>query len=352
MEARHILEMCAHVISNPQFWASSEEALKNLRRFLRMSQHACLLLGAQLPREYIKRLHFQAVLVGFTDDSEEERGALQALKTSLEEAPAQVGDAIEELHPLVIAQTCTMVQELIDLTPEVRDLIRDTLVAATEHFAASTPPHAQAGMVLLTRISQDLEGVRILTQAERPVQALTLDAVIFELNYLIGYFGSDDARAQRWLQLKEDERLSHDDGTFPSIKDFVGYTLLNVLPDLGGLELRQHVTERYSEYKFLCGYKHGHAGNTRRAASKPLPNGGVIFTPEPKQDNVETWLTLVGIWKGLYLSLSVGLNAFYQFSYETPELNGRLIGLVDRLSKLDKEHNELERVTGLSAASS
>lgn len=348
--ARHIFGMCAHVVGNSEFWSSEEEAAQNLRRFLRMSQHACLLLGARLPRDYVKRLHFQAVLVGFTDDSEEEAAAFQALNATSNEAPSEVGKAIEAAQPFVVAQTCTMVQELLDITPEVRGLIRDTLLAATEHFSASTPAHARAGMVLLTRISQDLEGVRILAQAERPAQALTLDAVIFELSYLIGYFGADEARAERWLRLKDDERLAHDDGSFPTIKDFVGYTLLNVLPNLQGRDLREKVAERYSEYKFLCGFKHGHAGNTRRAATSPLPGGGWLYAPDPQQDYLETWLTLVGIWKGLYLALTVGLNAFYQFSHHTPELGRRLEALADRLTKLDTEHAELERVTGIQGS--
>lgn len=343
-EARRVFDLCTHAVENADFWVSKEEALKNLRRFLRMSQHACLLLGTRLPREYVRQVHFQAILMGFTDDTEEEAAAFEALRTSLKEAPMTVGETLGETHPFVIAQTSTMVQDLIDLTPEVRELIRDTLVAATAHFADVTPSYAQAGMLLLTRISQDLEGVRVLSQAERPVQALTLDAVIFELSYLIGYFGTDESRAQRWLPLEGDQRLVHDDGTFPSIKDFVGYTLVNAVPTLQGQDLREKVAERYKEYKFLCGFKHGHAGNTRRAAASPLASGGLMFTPEPQRDNLETWLTLVGLWKGLYLTLSVGLNAFYQFSYETPDLKRRLEDLVGRLSRLDKENAELERL--------
>ena len=346
-EARRLLGMCELVVNRPDFWASQTEALKNLHLFLRRSQHACLLLGARLPREEVKRLHLLAVAVGFTDDSDEEAEALQALEAAQRDAPAEVLQDVAALQPFVIAQTCDVVQELIDLTPDVRALIHDTLAAATEHFGASTPAHATAGMLLLTRISQDLDGVRILTRAERPAQALTLDAVIFELSYLIGYFGTDQVRAERWLLLEEDGRLAHDDGTFPSIKDFVGYTMLNVLPELRGQDLRDVVAKRYQEYKFLCGYKHGHSGNTRRAASSPRREGGLTFTPEPQQDYLETWLTMVGIWKGLYLTLSVALNAFYQFSFERQDLTSRTEKILDRLVCIDKEHDELETATGI-----
>lgn len=344
-KALRLLAMCDQVLHSSDHWGSSQEALENLRLLLIRSQHACLLLGARLPREEVKRLHLLAVAVGFTDDSDEEGAALQALEGAQEAASAEVAQDMALVHPFVVAQTCDVVQELIDLIPDVRALIHDTLLAATEHFGTSTPSHATVGMLLLTRISQDLDGVRVLTHAERPVQALTLDAVIFELSYLIGYFGSDDARADRWLRLKEDGQLAHDDGSPLSIRDFVKFTMLNAAPDLRGQALRDVIADRYQEYKFLCGYKHGHSGNTQRAASSLHSGGGLTYTPEPQQDYLETWLTLVGIWKGTYLTLNVALKAFYQFGFRRDDLSKRMATLLDRLISIDDEHAEIENTT-------
>ena len=118
--------------------------------------------------------------------------------------------------------------------------------------AAPELPHAQVRLsrkvatVLMVRLSNDLRGVALLALRGYSLQAAALAASMFEVAHCIGYIGSDDSRAEAWV--------NHQDPTKPfrSVKSLTE----DVAKDLGLDDPAKASAVQYRVYRQLCLAKH------------------------------------------------------------------------------------------------
>jgi hypothetical protein len=101
------------------------------------------------------------------------------------------------------------------LAPEWR-AARETFRGASElaracsaHAAEVEPQtHAlHAQHILLARVAEDLAGLIVLSAVGYEMQAIVLSASAYEVGHLSAFIGDSEARAQRWLDWKEHDRM-------------------------------------------------------------------------------------------------------------------------------------------------
>lgn len=153
----------------------------------------------------------------------------------LKEAEEQ---ATEYLEPHLHLPTDVLVgaHQLLGLAVEAINL----------RYGGRPPLSARVVIRLAARVGNDLSGIRILTGYGYSSQAMSVGASVCELAFSISYIGSDDNRAQGWLD--------HGDPTRPfrSVTDLIKEATLQ-LP----VEARTEAfNSAYRVYRQFCMAKH------------------------------------------------------------------------------------------------
>jgi transcriptional regulator with XRE-family HTH domain len=154
---------------------------------------------------------------------------------------------------------------------------------------------------LLIRLANDLRSAALLALRGYPLQSAALVSSIYETTYTIAYIGSDEGRAQQWID--------HDDPTqpFKNIRALTKETILR----LGLPKPEDFIAKQYLIYRQLCMAKHAnpllqqHHG-IRREGTYWIASIG----PDVTEDAVRV------AWFALEHASGLGLMALKSFAIE------------------------------------
>jgi hypothetical protein len=269
-----------------------DEANKNerLTNLIQCAHSAFIALPLGLPREAMDEYFRLYVLQAMTDDSREELQAARLL-AEFEEKNWAHQALLEDVKPRAeeaIAMTEALTQEQLQSLRQLRELIADVLSEQATQGPIERNTPAFAAAVLLARIQHDLEGARVLVEARRPHQAMTLVAALYEMVFLIGYIGKSRERATKWLCLPPDQSLD-------SVKKLVAGAIYSLLPDMSGLERQAEMDSLYQMYRQLCRFKHGSAEVVQDGAGHYQQDGQFTFYLENSGAHFETWLLFAAV---------------------------------------------------------
>jgi len=105
---------------------------------------------------------------------------------------------------------------------------------------------------LLLRLTNDLRCIDMLVSRGYPLQAGTLASSVFEIAYTIIFIGSDEARAQRWIDHDDPKRA------FCTVRNMVESSLnkRGKLMSLSNEDIKERVESEYRIYRQFCWPKH------------------------------------------------------------------------------------------------
>lgn len=320
--------------------ANKNERLTNL---IQCAHSAFIALPLGLPRETMDEYFRLYVLQAMTDDSQEELQAARLLAEFEEKnwahqaLPEDVKPSVEE----AIAMTEALMQEQLQSLCQLRELIADALSeqAAQGPIERNTPAFAAA--VLLARIQHDLEGVRVLVEARRPHQAMTLVAALYEMVFLVGYIGKSRERAAKWFRLAPDQSLD-------SVKKLVAGAIYNLLPEMSGLERQAETDGMYQMYRQLCRFKHGSAEVVQDGAGHYQQDGQFTFYLENSGTHFETWLLFAAVNNANILTIHA--LDFYQKAHGLLQTHSeRLDELLVQIINTRQKEDLLSEALGIPA---
>jgi hypothetical protein len=171
------------------------------------------------------------------------------------------------------------------------------LVALTLEDASTGQPSTSKQVIrnLLTQIAQDSKAIRLLVTHGFPYQAVTVSVSSFEHSMMIGSIGSDDARAQDWL---DHPNLSQN---LDSVKKLIQLTLDNLEQSFPGI--KANLGDPYDKvYKPLCAIKHGNPiAQQHMNHEGPLPSS--FFAPADRRSTVAAMWALEASVRACWIGL-------------------------------------------------
>lgn len=300
---------------------------------------AALPLG--LPREAMDEYFRLQVLQAMTDNSQEDMRAAQLLAEFEQKhwthlpLPKGVTPTQEE----AAAMTATLTREHLQSLHQLRELIADVLCEQAAQGPKEQNAPVFAASVLLARIQHDLEGVRVLVEARRPHQAMTLVAALYEMVFLVGYIGQSRERAAKWFRLAPEQSLD-------SVKKLVAGSIYNLLPEMSGPERQAETDSMYQMYRQLCRFKHGSAEVVQDGAGRYQNDGQFTFYMENSGTYFETWLLFAAVNNANILTTHA--LDFYQKAHGLQETHSeRLDELLVQIINTQQKEDLLSEALGI-----
>ena len=116
------------------------------------------------------------------------------------------GEHRDELHEAEIQAIQKLgpdLKEHTELALGTFNLIGELLAHLPEEVFAARQQSLKVANGLLARLANDLRCVALLANRGYPIQGGILAATIYEIAFTIAYIGSDDGRAQKWIDHEE-----------------------------------------------------------------------------------------------------------------------------------------------------
>lgn len=226
------------------------------------------------------------------------------------------------------------------LATEYESLAFDLLQSIEQLGVSADVYRAQA--TLLARVLQDLRCITSIAPLGYTMQAWTIASSAFEASYALGFIGSNQDRARRWLEHKDMKNLPWP--TYDAVSNSLRYL------DIGEDASSQHdlAQNEYKLYTYLCMAKH----------VNPLPERNRYWFTR----SGSTRLLLTPVYTparaaearlGLSLALRSTTNAIWIFRKThvdaAPDLDQRLLDLASRSANLFREWKRDSHVEGADA---
>jgi hypothetical protein len=204
------------------------------------------------------------------------------------------------------------------------------LIAMTLEDASLGQPSTSKRVTrnLLTQIAQDNKAIRLLVTRGFPYQAVTVSVSSFEHSMMIGSIGSDDARAQDWLDHpNESQNLN-------TVKKLIELTKDNLEKSFPGIKAK--LGDPYDKvYKPLCVMKHGNpVAQQHMNPEGPLPYS--LLAPANRQSNVAAMWALEASVRACWIGLISFIPHHGINREETDEMVRGLNSALNELMQLRK----------------